>query len=392
MYITKEIQKIYIQWFNVTRWIYNKCVEYEKKKIGKILLSNLRHYTIHSTTIHDPEIMAELAKVPYEVKDSVVRDFMKAFTTSIKMVKDGTLKRFDMKYRSKRDIQSFSIYNRYIKMTRGGLSCFPRFIPSGSLHCREEIGKIHHDTRLTWDGKNTFTLHVPIDTVINPNFIQKHTTCSIDPGEKVFVSVYGSDGNSYLIGDGGSKKVDKLAMIAQRMRNGIPRIGKDNPVGKFIKSSKRKTRQHLATKAKDLERRARALVKDIHYKTTKFLTDNYDVIIIPKFNTIDMCRRNDASGKYKRKISRDVSRRLIKWFHYSFRELLRAKGGSRIVVGTEEWTSKTCGNCFNINTKLGSSRIFHCPNAQCGLIGHRDLLAARNIMIRNWKLANLNFR
>ena len=77
---------------------------------------------------------------------------------------------------------------------------------------------------------------------------------------------------------------------------------------------------------------------------------------------------------------------MIRWGHYKFRELLKAKGevtGTKIIVGTEEWTSKTCTNCFTIKHDLTmNDREHHCN--QCGNIGHRDISAARNIMMLNW--------
>ena len=124
------------------------------------------------------------------------------------------------------------------------------------------------------------------------------------------------------------------------------------------------------------------MISDIHRKTVKFLTKKYDTIIIPEFQT-----KRDSDGEWKRKINRDTSRRLIRWSHYSFRELLKAKGGSRVTVGTEEWTSKTCGNCFNVHTSLGGAREFRCPTCKHGM--HRDLNAARNIMVLNWDRAQL---
>ena len=208
--------------------------------------------------------------------------------------------------------------------------------------------------------------------------------CSIDPGERVFSAVYGTDGDAYLIGgDGDADKIDKLASIASRMRNGLKRIRGTNGGKKLVRGS-RKTRKNLMKKAKTLESRTKNLITDIHRKTVKFLTNKYDTIIIPEFETQKMSTKRGSTDKWtlrKRKIGKGTTRRLIKWSHYKFRELLRAKGGTRVIVGTEEWTSKTCGKCFEVNGSLGGSRSFICPSCKVGI--HRDLNGARNILTLN---------
>jgi len=393
LYLTKEMIRTYKVWFRATRWVYNKCVEYYHENLNeKISLKYLRDYTINSKTInHEPHIMNLLSQVPYDVKDSAIRDFMNALIIQKKLVKEGKRKFFSMKFRSHRDLQSLGVSHSKIKDRNGILTFFPTFLGRNAqaLRCREKIPKITHDVRLSWNTRNIFILHVPTDVPVVTKSVPKGNICSIDPGEVIFASVYGSDGCSYLIGANGSKKVDKIASIASRMRNGIKRTLNPDGTKEYSKVSgpnSKRTRKHLKDKAKNLETKAKNLISDIHKKTVKFLTKKYDTIIIPKFETQSMIKRLDSQGKWKRKIGKGTSRRLIRWSHYNFRELLKAKGGNRVIVGTEEWTSKTCGNCFTINNSLGGSREFNCSN--CGLNIHRDINGARNIMILNWDKIN----
>jgi len=75
------------------------------------------------------------------------------------------------------------------------------------------------------------------------------------------------------------------------MRNGICRIKRSDGKKEFKVpegSKGKRTRKHLICKAKDLETRAKHLISDIHRKTVKFLTDKYDTIIIPEFQTKQM--------------------------------------------------------------------------------------------------------
>ncbi|CAG8833708.1 20337_t:CDS:2, partial [Racocetra persica] len=52
----------------------------------------------------------------------------------------------------------------------------------------------------------------------------------------------------------------------------------------------------------------------------------------------------------------------------------------RIIICTEEYTSKTCGFCSYIYHKLGGSKVFRCPKYKTEL--DRDINSARNILLR----------
>ena len=73
------------------------------------------------------------------------------------------------------------------------------------------------------------------------------------------------------------------------------------------------------------------------------------------------------------------------WSHFRFRTNLQNKAKSfpevRVIETTEEYTSKTCGQCGKINDKLGGSKTFSCK--ACGFCSDRDFNGARNILIRH---------
>lgn len=47
---------------------------------------------------------------------------------------------------------------------------------------------------------------------------------------------------------------------------------------------------------------------------------------------------------------------------------------------TEEYTSKTCGNCGELNEKLGSNKTFECQ--KCKIVIDRDCNGCRNILLK----------
>ena len=75
--------------------------------------------------------------------------------------------------------------------------------------------------------------------------------------------------------------------------------------------------------------------------------------------------------------------------HYKFKEKLIHQGkkyNSNIHIVTEEYTTKTCGKCGNLNHFIGSSKMFWC--LKCNIEMERDYQAARNILIKTKGLIN----
>ena len=213
--------------------------------------------------------------------------------------------------------------------------------------------------------------------------ILRGNAVALDPGVRIFQTTYDTEGNSYLIGENGAKKIDSLAGIARRMRAGIYRYYQ-NGKKKYRKARNSKERRGLLKAANRIEQRIKNMISDIHRKTVKFLCEKYDTIIIPEFASQDMVR------DVKRKIGKSTARQLLRWSHYKFRELLKCKGevmGAKVIIGTEEYTSKTCGNCFYVNKHLTGQKTLLCRN--CNVKIHRDINGARNILMLNWHKAHL---
>ena len=93
-----------------------------------------------------------------------------------------------------------------------------------------------------------------------------------------------------------------------------------------------------------IHKRIRCLVNDCHYKLAKWLCENYRIILLLEFRTQGMVRRGQRRIGSKTHIHKA---REYPW--------------CRVVICTEEYTSKTCGSCGYIHKKLGGSKVFSCP-------------------------------
>lgn len=243
---------------------------------------------------------------------------------------------------------------------------------------KEKFPKIEHDTRLVKKGTRFF-LAVPI-THPEPKKKLNGQIVALDPGIRSFQTTYDTTGTSYSFGESDILKIDSHSRIASRLRSGIKKNGK-----------KEKSTKSMRRRAQKIENKIKNHMNDMHRKISRFLCEKYDTIILPKFSVREMAQRRDMFGNWKRKINRDTTRRLYRWGHFSFRSLLSSKGeqtGTKVVIATEEWTSKTCTNCLKINWKLGSNKVFRC--SCCNLIIDRDINGARNILLKNWELAGIS--
>jgi putative transposase len=112
------------------------------------------------------------------------------------------------------------------------------------------------------------------------------------------------------------------------------------------------------------------------------LSKNYKLILLPKFNTSQML---DSSFEQPGKsLSSATKRKMQGLAHFRFQQklaYLTEKYGSKMILVSEAYTTKTCGLCGNIKENVGSSKIYKCDN--CSYCMDRDIHGARNIWIRN---------
>jgi putative transposase len=129
--------------------------------------------------------------------------------------------------------------------------------------------------------------------------------------------------------------------------------------------------------ASRIRTKIRNLVDECHKQIAHWLTLNYQVILLPKFETSQMTK------KTKRKIRTKTARAMLTWAHYRFKQVLKNKAelcGCNVIDVTEEYTSKTCTACGHIHQKLGGSKVFKCP--QCGHTLPRDRNGALGILLK----------
>ncbi|WP_287253485.1 MULTISPECIES: transposase [unclassified Moorena] len=145
-----------------------------------------------------------------------------------------------------------------------------------------------------------------------------------------------------------------------------------------LKGRKFKRLRYKLRKAMERQRtRIKNLRSEIHKQVASYLARNYDIIVMPTFETSQMV------AKKRRKLRSKTARAMMSWAFYQFSQTLGHlcnRYGSKLVRITEEYTSKTCTKCGHIHRKLGGSKNFKCP--KCGYEIHRDFNGAVGIFLK----------
>lgn len=201
---------------------------------------------------------------------------------------------------------------------------------------------------------------------------------SVDPGVRTFATCY-SPSEVIVAGDNIAKeklfplmkKVDNLLSQRQRILNqckgikfpDMPQWARDRLT--FID----KTICRLKCKKEDI-------VRDLHQRLAHYLTEEYDVIFLPHFQTRGMVKRTKG-----RVLRRNTCRQMLSLEHYAFKLRLKwlAKKKGKLVLDTNEsHTSKTVSHTGRVIENLGGRKIIHDENKRID----RDINGARGIFIK----------
>lgn len=194
----------------------------------------------------------------------------------------------------------------------------------------------------------------------------------MDPGIRTFQTGYSPDGCLYKMGE---EKTNLICSLYDR-------IDKLRSVRDTTQS--KRTKKNVKRRLAKLEFKVRGLINDLHNQTGSMLNKTYKTILLPNFKTSQMLdSSNDKPGKFS--LSSANKRKMQGLAHFKFQQKLShlsEKYGSRMILVSEAYTTKTCGFCGTIKENVGSAKIYKCDN--CFYCVDRDFHGARNIWIRNF--------
>ena len=346
IYPTQEQKTILNNWFGASRSAYNKTVEFLKQPDTKAQWKAIKTELLHGM----PEWSKE---VPYQIKSIAIRDCCQAVSNAKKKFKQ-TGKFNEVKFRSKKRGDN----NLFIPQTAVSEKGVYHTV-LGKLKTAEPLWKPTHDCRMILQNGRYFVI-VPIDVAVKRPENQRLSACALDCGVRTFQTVFSKE----LILKVGEHDFQRIFRYCYALDK--------------LVSRKKKERSNRFNKAMQRIRwKVRDLIDEIHNKLALTLCRLFDVVYIPTFETQDMVS----------KLKHKTSRAMLGWAHYRFKMKLKAKAeeySCKVVDCTEEYTSKTCGNCGEISS-IGGKEVWTCKH--CGCVHDRDINGARNILLKQMFLA-----
>lgn len=363
-------QKITLkQWFGVARKIYNETVD--KFNNGGYQSSWMKEKTFQN---HNSETWQQdwCKIVPFQVKGNAIKEAYINFSTNCKKTKQ-TGKPFEMKFKSRKSHkQTITIPSDSLKLD----GVYPRIF--GFLDIKERdfyysLVKTNNvsDSKVIYDHGNYY-LNVCYKVTIIPesNHIENQDMVAIDPGVRNFATLYSLEGFRGYIGQKIFRRIYKLSLTQDKL------------ISKYSKEKKISYRR----KMNRLYHKRKNLIDELHWKTIRFLTSNFDYIIFPPYNTQDIVHKM-FSDKTKKKFTSQSARNMLSFNNFAFKQRLKQKckeNGVMYIEQNEAYTSKThpvTGELMDV----GNKEYFRYNNE----LMSRDINGARNIMLRTLRDASV---
>ncbi len=350
LFLSSEQKALMRQWFGVSRFVYNKTIKYLQEPGTKA------NWMIIKTDILND--LPEWAKsVPFQVKSIAIKDACLAVKAAKKgFKKDGQIRK--CRFRSRKDTKP-SIFVPKSAIKNSGI--YHTIL--GNCQLKEALPAEFSDGRLTLAyGEYYLVVSEQVQPAQTDN---QGRLVALDPGVRTFMTFFSENSFGWL-GNDSNLYIQKLCFRLDKL---VSRISKA--------SAKQKRRRKNA--ASRLRCKIKNLVKELHHKTARFLVDNFDVILLPTFETAQMV------SKSRRKLRNKSVRQMLTLSHYEFKLFLKWKAWeqSKVVIDCNEaYTSKTVSWTGEIINNLGGARTI--KSLSTGLRMNRDLNGARGIFLRAW--------
>lgn len=386
MFPTAAQTKRLKRWMEASRWSYNQAVyalnqRYKANQRRKTQEKKVRRQwsfiSLRNVIAKTRKHLGLFEDVPVHIMDYGVKDAVAALKSNLEKCKKNPKHHFELHYKRKKDkMASMTIEKTAIKILESAIMCYPAYMEKMPIRCSKiptivSKGKPQCDNRLSVDALGHFYFHITTKETseTQASSSPRQSVVALDPGVRKFLTAYSPEG--WFAHLGTKHDTGRLAFLKRRLFALTART-------KGLPQCHRKKKYRMKKAAQRARERIKHLVLDMHCKIANYLVKSFSVILLPDF------RSQQMSKKKGRKISRKTVSLMQTLSHYSFRTRLLQKAARTsecsVLICGEAYTSKTCGLCGKINSKLGSSEHFRC---KCGASVDRDINGARNILLRN---------
>jgi putative transposase len=345
IYPDKDQRKTLKRWLAGSRKTYNNTIDYLNQPGTKANWKGIKTGLLHSL----PDWCKQ---VPYQIKNIAVKDACIAVQNAKKKTK-VTGEENKCGFRSVKAPKQ-TMHIPITAVTPKGV--YHTLL--GSLRASEPI-QTDTDCRLTYENGRWFiVVGVKVQTSATSQLCR---VVALDPGIRTFLTFYSVNSCGKI----GLQDFGRILTLGRHL---------DDLISRRTKSKSKRSRYNMRKAERRMRWKIRDLIDELHRKAAKFLLDNWDVIVIPKFETSQM------SAKYKRKLRKKSVRAMMTFSHYRFLEYLKFQASLRgkvIFHQDESYTSKTASWTGEIKKSSGAKYIVSGQQKV-----DRDFNGARGIFLR----------
>ncbi len=335
-------------WMAGSRWWYNKAVELYRAGF-KVSEYDLRRIV----RAVSPKWFAD---VPSKILCGAIADAHRANQAVWRKRKTG--EKAALHYRSRKNpIQSLSLCN--VAWNKDRSTIYP--LSLGQIRLSRPVPEAPKDGRLVVH-QGRYYVTVPYSSPRRVAESQGRVV-ALDPGIRRFLTFY-SETDCGKIGEGDFGRIQRLCAHLDSL------IGRMVKACGFLKVRLKRAIERMRWRIRDL-------IDELHKQAARWLVDNYDVILLPTFETSEMVVRG------KRCLRRKSVRNLLTFAHYRFKQFLKHKAfetGKLVLDVNEAYTSKTVSWTGEIVKNLGGAKVIR--SRMDGHTMDRDINGARGIFLR----------
>ena len=230
----------------------------------------------------------------------------------------------------------------------------------GPLHMAEPLPPDNKESRLVKE-RNKYWLTIPYPAQCDIETPRGDGAVALDPGVRSFLTFFSEADCEADCGKVGYQAFGRIQRLCQHL---------DRLISRTDQEKNRKKRRNLRKAQARMRQKIINLGDELHWQCARWLTSNYRVILLPKFETQSMTRRGE------RQIQSKTARMMLSFQHYRFKKRLHKKRlqwkawqrGSLVLEVTEAYTSRTRSwdgesgrEVGRVENHQGRVRFYHGP-------------------------------
>jgi len=367
------------KWFNSYITMYNETLKYvrdnchvfkndvTRAKLSNIDMSKYGNLYYLRNVLYDKKNEIKLHssnnvkdQIQTHTLDYAISLFVSNLKSAYTNTNRGNFKKFKMKFmKYNKKSKVLEIEKQYIK---NNMVC-PNILGDIAYKYNNKayIPKITSNVKINYNTEtDEYRLLIPIRNIPNKKENKPRNIIVLDPGIRTFMTGL-TEKEGINIGINVIKVIETKIKTLNKIKN--------NPnIKKKIKKKNEKI----------INRKIYNKVDDLHWKTIKCITDNFNNVLIGNMSAKQIVKKSNKV------LSNDTKTACLRARYYEFRQRLSYKcslNKVNYVLVDEKYTSKLCSMCGNYNEKLKGEKIYNCK--KCNIVMDRDINACRNIFMRS---------